>query len=379
MQHYLINRPSPRARRAPTSSVRRFPPRNAADRLKTPPRYRIGAANPARWFTYLLVLLAITGCERSRYDGEGGGRAPADALIYMIGPPDFDPRWPAMRNAAANFVSETPPLRIATATPTDTSSAALNVVVRKVIGRNPHAVCLFVSDPEHVADAVKLLADSPAILVTFGRETPFAAVYGHVDVNWPSAAEALGANLTTLAAGKRSFVLVHERDRSESGRRLYDRFRALADQHYGLTLLAEASRVDGGRSASELVGDLQRQFPYAGLVVTLTPEPWLDLAAPPALAPGQRFATVGIVPQLWPALLDGRAAGLAGPSDGEIGRAAAALAVSGLTQSEGSGVMRVVLSELVTRENLDEFRRAYFMTGEEAEDAGRSEPAPAGP
>lgn len=230
--------------------------------------------------------------------------------------------------------------------------------VEEVLRLGPHAVCVWNDGNERVDAALAKLVRSGVLTVTFGRNADVSGLYGEVEVNWPQAAELLGRELHRIAGTRRSYALVHEKSRGRPGRTLYDRFNAVAHRQHGLSRLTEAD-LPGGADTGDVIAGVLLQFPNVGFVVTLTPTPWLGRNGRLLTDMQRPFATVGAFPALWPALRAGRALALAGPIDGDIGRAAAAIAVAGVTRSEPFGVYRGVPCELVGPATLDDFARHY--------------------
>ncbi|MEP0848505.1 MAG: hypothetical protein HRF50_16995 [Phycisphaerae bacterium] len=230
--------------------------------------------------------------------------------------------------------------------------------IKEVLHLTPHAVCVWTDGDERVDVALTTLVHSGILVVTFGRHADVSGLYGEVEVNWPQAAELLGQELHRIAGARRSYALIHEKSRSPRGRTLYDRFNAVAQRQHGLSGLAEVDLHDEANPGVVIGGVLSR-FPNVGFVVTLTAAPWLEDDGRLLRDAQPSFATVGAVPALWPAIRSGRALALAGPIDGDIGRAAAAVAVAGLTRSEPFGVYRGIACELVWPATLDDFSRRY--------------------
>lgn len=252
--------------------------------------------------------------------------------------------------------------------------------VQAALGLTPHAVCVWTDGDERVNAALAKLVQSGVLTITFGRHADVSGLYGEVEVNWPQAAELLGQELHRIAGARRSYALVHEKGLTPRGRTLYDRFSTVARRQHGLSRLAEAE-LSGSANSRDVIGGVLAQFPNVGFVVTLTPAPWLESDGPPLSDALPPIATVGAVPALWPAVRAGRILALSGPIDGDIGRAAAAVAVAGLTRSEPFGVYRGVPCELVWPATLDDFARRYrasagWSAGTAGSQPGRDDEAP---
>jgi hypothetical protein len=224
-----------------------------------------------------------------------------------------------------------------------------------------------VTDPALARPAAELVLTSQVVLVTFGVSTEDARVARHVDVDWPGGAELLGANLNRIAAGRKSYVLVHDRGRNATTTNIYQRFAAAAQQQYELTLLQE-EETDATHSVTQRIEELLSRFTHAGLLVTLNMDAWLDSRAGwnrelRARSADFRFVALSAAPALWVRLgtpaAPGEAAALAGPLDGDIGYAAVQAAARKLFSPTMSFPDPVVRCELVLPEDLGDFAQRY--------------------
>jgi len=308
--------------------------------------------------TYLVIGLAVTGCERNSTVSSPGNRPAPDELIVLIGPSASHARSAGIAGGARRFAREYPPLRVQIVTPSDNSAAALGQATREAVALKPGAICLFVEDVAAVRPVINELSQANVILVTMGADSRDAAAYAHIGIDTEGAAELLGARLEDVAAGKKSYLLVHGSSVGERQRRLYERFMLKARSRYGVTLLEEQD-AGSETNVAELLREMFGRFKHAGLVVTLDPAVWLKQPASELLGDNARFATLSATPALWECLRSGEAAALVGPLDGEIGFQAVETALLGITKSkEGTG-RRTVECELVTPATLDDFARRY--------------------
>jgi ABC-type sugar transport system substrate-binding protein len=317
---------------------------------------------------YLLVYPLLTSCERSPDNTPNKPHALHDVLIVAVGPGEDDPQWPGVRGGVERLFADIPSLRGHCVVPHAQTPAALRAAVERALEWKPNVICLFVSDVDAVRPCIDLIARRQVMLVTMGQDTGDPRVSGHVGVDLPAAAEQLGENLSRIAAGRQSYVLVHEAGRSETARNCYRRFSAAAQYRYDLTLLKEADASAGARTPAELVEQLLGLFPHAGLIVTLNPEVWLTAPAGwwarlHGFNGDFRFTTLAAAPRLWPRLgtpaSPGDAAALLGPLDGEIGYAAAQLAVQLMISTDKPPSSIMIPCELVTADNLADFARRY--------------------
>lgn len=325
--------------------------------------HRRPARNAARLGpSYLIVLTALTACDRSPRD-QHLGRLPADeSIITFIGPPASNPQGEWILEGARSTAARYPNVKLITLLAKGDSEADYEEALGRALSTKPRALCVYVSNPEAADEPLRKLVQKSTFLITVGTRVSGLSAYGHVDSDLPAAAEALGSNLGQLAGGGQSYLLLHEAGRSTLATQVYNRFMLRARGQIGMTLLDEINTDDethAGQAPLNLLRDMLGRFKNAALVVTLTPAPWL--AAPPdrTLGAGNRLVSLPASVALWPALRQGRAAALAGPLDGELGQFAIELAMMGITDSEKPGLTRIARSEVVTAKNFEDFASRY--------------------
>lgn len=308
---------------------------------------------------YFITAAVFMGCERTPAT-RGSDKPPSHTdLIVLVGPPRSSPQWAGIAGGARRFVEKYPSLRLETTAPSDNTRAALRRAVREALSRKPRVICLYVADPRVARPAAEEIISDGTILVTMGSDSGARDVFGHVHVDLAGGAELLGAHLPQIAAGKRSYLLLHRHGTTPTDTHCYDRFMRKARSQYGITLLEERNAGDAERPPAELLRAMFARFRHAGLAVTLDYDPWLSTPPAELLGSNARFAALGAVPALWQYLRTGEAAALVGPLDGEIGSLAVGTALAAITESRKPGVVRFALSELVTRETLDDFASRY--------------------
>lgn len=333
---------------------------------------------PAFFFPYLLAAMTLTGCDRPQASGRPVRLPTTGSLIAVIGMSAFDPQWPAIRGGAERRAGMVSDLRFEYAVPRDGSPAELEKLVEEILARRPTAICLHVTDTAAARPVAERILKTDARLVTMGTPIPGISPFAHVGVNWPGGAELLGRRLDEIAAGRRSYLLLHENGRDETATHCYARFFTAA-QGQSLRLLEErnaasfatpnaapASTAAEGPPPSaqqQQILEMLRHFPNAGLVITLDSQPWLSLRPRLTLDARNRLATLGAAPPLWLRLRSGEAAALVGPLDGEIGRVAVELVLQSLTGETPRGTVRQIECELTTPATLDDFARRYAEAG----------------
>jgi len=310
-------------------------------------------------FAYLLLSVALTGCERSPTSASGARIGSGEVLVFLIGPGGYCPQWPAIAGGAQRYAQQLPYMRLEAVRLNGRTSAQSSATLSDVLSKKPFAVCLYVTDPVAARPiAEQILADGP-ILITMGVPIDDIKVFAHVNPSVANGAGLLGENLIKIAAGRRSYLLLHDNGKDALATRCYRRFMAAAGAQYTLTLLEQRSAADSETSPPQILAQMMKRFHRAGLVVTLSPEVWLTVPPEAVLKEQTRFATLGAFPELWPHLRSGRALALVGSLDGEIGYAAAELVSAAFTKSREFGTQRFVLPELVTPKTLDDFARRY--------------------
>lgn len=310
-------------------------------------------------FPYLITLVVVTGCEQTPA-GPAKCGPPADGdLIVLIGPGQSDPRWAGIAGGAQRFIERYPSLRLHAVAPPDNSRAKLLRAVRDALSEEPRVICLYISYPARARAAIDKILYRSIPLITMGVRPDNPQVFGHVQVNLPGGAQSLGEHLAEIAAGKQSYVLLHWQGASAEDEHCYTRFMAKARSPGGLTLLEQRDASAVKQTPAELLQEMFTRFRHAGLAVTLHPAPWLSTPPAQLLGRDARFATLGAAPALWPYLRSGEAAALVGPIDGQIGALAVEMAITAMSETRQTGLIRVVESELVTRETLGEFASRY--------------------
>ncbi len=337
-------------------------------------------AAPAVAF-YLLMASLVTGCDR-----QPAATRRQHQLVAIVGPSQTHPQWPGVRGGALRYEAAVPSVRIWCTAPPAATSADLLASVHYALDQQPQAVCLYIVDAEAARQSVDAILARQIVLVTIGLRPSDTRLYGHVDADLPAGAELLGGNLSSIAVGRKSYLLVHESGHDETATTCYERFMAAVQRHIGPELLASRNSAvvgTGLKPASQSVGtgstpipqsaarqieSLLATFPHAGLLVTLNPDVWLTGSAGwqrrlHDLNPEFRFATLAAPPALWRRLgtpqTPGDAAALVGPLDGDLGFAAVEIAAQALLSTGALIPVRCLPCELVTPENLPDFARRY--------------------
>lgn len=322
---------------------------------------------------YLIVTASLTGCERDPGTARAQQAVKSGMSIKFIGLCPEDPRWPGITGGAQRYADAVPTVRAEFATLPKAPAASVRGALTEVLKNKPAAVCLYVTardaaDPDTLEGVLETIQRSAALLITVGHQYPDQRVFGHVGVNLPETAERLGENLKQVARTRRSYLLCHEQGASVTATNCYLRFSSAAARQPGLELLEERNAYDSPRDTATVLQEMLSLFPHAGLVVTLNPMVWLEGGTELTQRlrrhnEGFRFATLSTAPPLWGQLgtpsAPGPAAALVGPLDGDLGYAAAEMAVEALMGQDKPTTLRWIEGEIVTAANLPDFARRY--------------------
>ncbi|MEW6250064.1 MAG: substrate-binding domain-containing protein [Planctomycetota bacterium] len=314
---------------------------------------------------YLIALATLTACERT---GSGVRPAVSGSLIAVIGVSENDPHWPGIAGGARRYFTGVPIFRGACVAPADGSPDKLQAVVAGVLEQRPSAVCIQIADPNAAAPAVEPFLSRQIPVVTIGTPYADSRIIAHLGINLLDAAEQLARQLDQVAAGSRTYLLLHESGRDEVATARYERFRMAAQAHSTLRLLEEENAFADQRGPVALIELMLAEYPHAGLLITLAPDVWLtpDAGWKSELRRRNadfRFITFSAAPVLWRKLgtpeQRGEAAALVGVLDGDLGHRAVECAVSLLMGAPTPNRERLLLCEVVTPESLPDFAQRY--------------------
>jgi ABC-type sugar transport system substrate-binding protein len=307
---------------------------------------------------YLVLSTLLTACDTVQSSTASDSAVPAEPRFIFIGTHRGDPGWPAIDGGARRYAAQIGRIKLESVLPEDQSAECLRRAVRKVADSKPHVVCIMVQDRPEFEEALRTLVQAGAIIITIGEMIGGPESYASVIVDWAVAAAALGEALPGIAAGRRSYVLLHD-TATPAGKRISDRFRQTAESLTGLTMLESRTTGADGERPGDVVRGMLDRFRHTGVVVSLDPAVWLAPDSSTLLRAENRFATLGAAPPLWPALREGRAVALVGPIDGDVGYAAMELGMRALIERKRLGVVRIIPTEIVTPDTLDDFVKRY--------------------
>lgn len=308
---------------------------------------------------WLAMALAGTapGCDRPP-DALVAPREAPTGRVLLLSPARPDPGWPFVARGAAHYFEQLHRISFQHADLSDGPVISYGVRVDECLQPPPDVVILPVTDHNIGRSVARRISRTGTPLITYGLAVDVPGVYGHVEVDWVSGVGALARRLPEFVAPHQSYLLIHEAGRSRLGTRRYDRFMGEARRQFGVRLLDETSLAPGA-SQRDAIRELIQRFKHAGLLVSLAPDYWWTASQRELAEVGRPLATVAAPPSLWPLLDRGQAVALVGVLDGQIGRAAAELALRTLAGSADAVEPPLIGSELITPETLPDFGRRY--------------------
>lgn len=277
----------------------------------------------------------------------------------FIGPGHGDPSFENVVSGARAFFRTYPGFEVVTVHPATGTPESLLAAASNALDRQPNAVVIWTDDEEEDAAALRMVHEARAVLVTVGPDTDSSIAMGHVRVDPAQGASLLGENVRQLAGKSLTYMVLHANQRSKTGTRCYDHFMMPARGVASPKLVLEKCETGPLAAQSGAVAEMFDTFSHCGLLITLDPAIWQTGGFRSILGEDNRFATLSAAPPLWPALEMGKAAGLVGVLDGEVGAAAAQMAVRCLASRKKQESSPTIAWELVTRDNLIEFSHRY--------------------
>lgn len=337
-----------------------------------------------RFLAYSLTLLLLTGCRPPETGPSVRRSALEGARIVFIGPSRDDPQWPGIVGGAGRYLSNYPMLNVEYQSPPDNRAESYLSTVRTIASQQPRLIVLVHREKHVLGQAARTVIEAHVSVVTVGDRTDVLGVFAHVQEDTAGACDLLGRNLSIIAGDWKSYLLVHCRGSGRSGAYHYERYMSKARDFRGIALLREIDACEQSAQTVNPVDSIQaaiEMFPNVGFIVLLDAVVWQPGVLESLLQRKTRIVMCGTAPPLWPYLKSGDALALAGVNDGELGSAAAELAVAALTESRKPGTYKVVDSVLVTAATLPDFMQSYTAaSGLQPEDADvKSEPGTSGP
>lgn len=307
----------------------------------------------------LSIVALLTACDRNPLEPKREREFPKNPRIAFIGTFDGDPAWPAIVGGARRFANKIDGVILDVLVPADASGSSLERSALEALERKPHCICLSTPNRPETSTLIRRLVGEGVFVVSIGDSLDAQDAHAHVLVDWPKAGELLGTELARVAGGKKSYVLIHDDGASETGTRIYNRFRAEAVEQSGMKLLMQSGPASNHGSAADQVRAALQTFPNAGLVITLSPRAWRESKPEALLGASNLMATIGATPELWDSVRDGRATAIVGCIEGDVGYAAVDLAMRALIEGKRLGIVREIEMELVTRDSIEEFVTRY--------------------
>lgn len=306
--------------------------------------------------SYLLILTAVTACEKAGLPGEPD-KVTRNGRIVFVAMPSPDPRWDSIEEGARGYLKNFPSVTLTVLHPADDSNAALLETCRSAMTSQPHAVCIWVNNSDAAPQAVEEVTKAGAAAITVGALPDSPLIFGHVQCSAVEAAELVGKKLDEWAGAQSSYVLLHNNGRTDGGTAIYQRFQREIIRHNRLKMLQDAAPRNEVAESVEALREMLRTFPNVGVAVTLDPRIWWTDRGE-ILGPETRMATIGAPPQVWPLISKGKGAA-AGWIDRAAGKAAMEFAVQSLADHRRTNRISMIQPEWVTKENIDDFSKRY--------------------
>lgn len=295
------------------------------------------------------------------------------ARILLLPPFRRDPGWRDVAAGIDHYIHSLEGFRLDVQAP-PARPGNYPTTVQRALESKPDIVILPVHDTEIMQPFASLAVDSGATVITYGASVETRGIYGHVEVNWLDGIGELARRLPEIAAPKRSYVLVHQSGAYDAATECYERFTTVTGRHFSLSKLDESNlfetKLDQGTSIRRMLA----RYRHTGMIVSLAPEFWWTASDDAINGLPCPFVTIGAPPAMWRWLENGKAAALVGVNNGAVGRELARIAVQATGGSQDSP-FRVITAEVITRENLPDFRARYLdATGQNIPQA-QSQPA----
>lgn len=309
------------------------------------------------FIAYVVFASVLIGCERPRLPNEPE-QVIRNGRVVFVGLPASDTRWDAVELGARNYLKSYSAITLTVLHPYDDSNDALIETCRSAASSRPHAICLWVANPDGAEAAVEAVAQASAAAITVGALPDSRLIFGHVQCSPVDAAELLGKELDEWAGAQRSYVVLHHKGRTRIATETFSRFQREASRHARLILLKDTTARADPAESDMAFRDLLQLFPNVGVAVTLDPRVWWNDPLCQELGSETRMATLGAPPALWPAIAGGKVAAAAW-IDADAGRAAMEFAVQSLADHRKTNRITVIEPEWVTKETLPGFSNRY--------------------
>ena len=315
---------------------------------------------PTRCALLLMAAAAVVSLAACRDKGRPSGRLPADGtVIAFINPNAEDAQWPAVIGGAQAVMSRYPFLRLVPLAATPGEPTTLDALVDQALGRGARGIALWIPEPGRSDIPVDRLRRAGVMIVAAGSVPDAHTDLPAAIIDYGAAGATLAGRLPEIAAGRQSYVLLHQRGRDSVATSAHDEFMGLARLQSVVHLLTDRNASTEPSPPHALVRDMLSEYRHAGLVISLGPDNWWGVEPRFELPDGCRFATLSAAPVLWARLRDGEAAALVGALDGDVGRAAVERLAALLMAEPVPSAPRVIPCELVTGDTLTDFAERY--------------------
>jgi ABC-type sugar transport system substrate-binding protein len=295
-------------------------------------------------------------------DSDGPLAAPArqaiSARVLLLPPFEQSPEWRDVGRGISQYFEHLEGFQLEILAP-PSRPKNYPTAIQHALESKPDVVVLPMHDTETMRPFASLVAQSGATLITYGDPADVRGVFGHVEVNWLVGIGELASRLPEIAAPSHSYVLIHNNGGSAAGAARYERFTTQAARQFAVTRLDECDLFEAKLDPGTAIRRMLARFRSTGIVVSLDSGFWGRMTDETINELPCRFVATGAPPEVWRWLENGKAAALVGVNSAELGRELGRLIIQATEGGTGSDSSRVVSAQVITRDNLADFRRRY--------------------
>ncbi|MGB9624572.1 MAG: sugar ABC transporter substrate-binding protein [Phycisphaerae bacterium] len=339
--------------------------------------------HPDRRSIALLLATAFTvpallcGCrqeEPTRYR-----RIPKGAgFIAFVGAAEHDPLWPILRAGAERFERNQGLIEVRYVAPAVDSPDQQVALIRSLVGPSLRGLCVQVIDPAALEPVFDLARQNGARIVTMIRRTEYPYIDGHVGYDETAVGSALAEATIQYLRRQGAIAILHDAGGDRALRDRYSAFTEAMKPAIGIERWAEIECGGNPVEVRRTMASFAARYPRLSAWVSIAPWPIMELspravttAASSPLPPGCELITCGAEPWVWPFIESGICPLVVGFSYADAGLKALQFCQAATESSTIGGREYMIPIRIVTRGNLDEYRRDWAVWSEPATAAGR--------
>jgi len=338
---------------------------------------------PDKRSTALLFAAAFTvpallgGCERgepTRYR-----RIPKGAgFIAFVGAAEHDPLWPILRAGAERFERDQGLIEVRYVAPAVDSPDQQVALIRSLAGPSLRGLCVQVTDPAALESVFDLARQNGARIVTMIRRTDYPYIDGHVGYDETAVGSALADATIRYLHRQGAIAILYDAGGDRAVRDRYIAFTEAMKPAIGIERWAEIEYGGNPVQARRAMVGLAARYPRLSAWVSMSPWPIMELSpraatnpASSSLPPGCELITCGAEPWVWPFIESGICPVVVGFSYADAGLKALQFCQAATESNTIGGREYAIPIRIVTRANLDEYKRDWAVWSEPATVAGR--------